>query len=394
MGVTGAGWNWTAPRQVVFGWGRRGELGGLLKQFAKRVWVVPGSRRLTAAPVWQEILSQVVENEIEVEQLPIISREPLVEDVDRLVIDIRKRGLRTGDAILAIGGGSAIDLGKAVAGLVTQSDFQTVVDYLEGVGTGKRLQEPPIPFVAMPTTAGTGSEATRNAVISSLDPAYKKSLRSPLLVPELVVIDSELTVTASVRTTVSCGMDALTQLLESFISRRATSQTRALALEGLAGFPEALRRAVADPRDRVARERLAYGAYLSGLTLANGGLGIAHGIAAALGVQCQIAHGLACAVVLQLALKLNFESCQELLAEVGRLWNPDVGADRRMAAQSVLETVDSLLNELKVPRRLSELGVSGKLIPELVRGSHGNSRQGNPIPLEDSLIHKELEMML
>lgn len=394
MELPGGSWNWTAPRQVVFGWGRRSELGGLLQSLASRVWLVPGSRTLVASPVWKEILEDLATNRIEVEQLPVISHEPLTEDVDGPVIDIRRKGIKEDDIVLAIGGGSAIDLGKAIAGLVTQADFRTVVDYLEGVGTGKKLVNKPMPFVALPTTAGTGSEATRNAVISSVEPAYKKSLRSPGLVPEMVVIDPELTVTASRSTTVSCGMDALTQLLESYLSCRATSQTRALALEGLTGFPEALRRVATGHSDRSDRERLSYGAYLSGLTLANGGLGIAHGIAAALGIQSQTPHGLACAVLLPLALKMNYEACVEQLAVIGRLWDPMIGNDDRTAAESVLRVVDSLLNDLEIPRQLGELGVEREEIPALVRGSHGNSRQGNPIPLDDVQIHKELEMML
>lgn len=394
MGGAGESWNWTAPRQVVFGWGRRAELGSLLKMQARRVWLIPGSQTLVAAPLWREILDDLAANGIEVEQLPIISREPLTEDVDRRVIEIWEQGVRASDVVLSIGGGSAIDLGKGIAGLVTQSSFETVVDYLEGVGTGRTLVEAPLPFVAVPTTAGTGSEATRNAVISSLDPAYKKSLRSPRLVPELVVLDPELTLTVPQNTTVWCGMDALTQLLESYLSCRSTAQTRAMALEGLDGFPEALRSAVSDPRDRTARERLVYGAYLSGLTLANGGLGIAHGIAAALGVQSQTPHGLACAILLPLALKMNFNSCVERLAVVGRLWNPAVGEDDRTAAESVMKTVERLLDELGIPRRLNDLGVTQEQIPALVKGSQGNSRQGNPIPLDDELVRKELEMLL
>lgn len=189
-------------------------------------------------------------------------------------------------------------------------------------------------------------------------------------------------------------MDALTQLLESYLSNRSTPQTRALALEGLDGFPEALRRAVSDPRDRTARERLVYGAYLSGLTLANGGLGIAHGIAAALGVRYG-RHGLACAMLLPLALKMNFNSCVERLAIVGRLWNPVVGEDDRTAAESVMKTVERLLDELGIPRRLNDLGVTQEQIPALVKGSHGNSRQGNPIPLDDRISWRaQLEMLL
>lgn len=387
-------WNWTAPRQVVFGWGRRRELGSLLQPLARRVWLIPGSRTLVGSPVWAEILANLKQADISVVQLPTQSREPLVEDVDRCVTEIRHAGLQPGDAILAIGGGSAIDLGKAVSGLVTQQEFTTVVDYLEGVGTGKTLTSSPLPFIVLPTTAGTGSEATRNAVISSLNPPYKKSLRSPRLVPELVILDPELTVTAPRNVTVWCGMDALTQLLESLISCRATPQTDRRAFEGLQSFPDALRRAARDPLDQAARQQLAYGAYLSGLTLANGGLGIAHGLAAALGIQCQTPHGLACAVLLPLALRLNFEASLVRLAWVGRLWSPAFTGTDREAAEHAVEVVSNLLTDLNIPVKLRDLGVRYEQLPKLVAGSHGNSRHGNPIELNDALLLAALEEML
>jgi len=389
-----ARWTWIAPRQVLFGWGRREELGKSLKSTVRRVWIIPGSRRLSSSPNWQKIQNDLTAEGIDIEYLPTISHEPLTTDVDQAIWEIRKRGIHPGDAILAIGGGSALDLGKAVAGLAPQSGFETVVDYLEGVGSGRRLTEPGLPFVAMPTTAGTGSEATHNAVISSLEPTYKKSLRSPDLVADLVVIDPELTVTSPREITIWCGMDALTQLLESLISCRATPLTQKLALEGLTDFPEMLLRVAECPLDQSARERLAYGAYLSGLTLANGGLGIAHGIAAALGIQSQTPHGLACAMLLPLALRLNFESSIDRLSSVGRLWDRFSDESDREAATSVLKTVDRLLAELQIPQNLGELGIKQTQISGLVIGSRGNSRNGNPIPLDDEVIHRELERML
>ena len=159
--------------------------------------------------------------------------EPEVADVDRVTGRLREIGLRAGDFVLAVGGGAAIDLGKAIAAMATEDQSPTVKDYLEGVGRDLKLLRDPLPVFAMPTTSGTGAEATRNAVISSYDPPFKKSLRSEKILPRIAWIDPQLTVSVPPAVTAASGMDAITQLLESFISRKAQPIPQALCVEGL-----------------------------------------------------------------------------------------------------------------------------------------------------------------
>jgi alcohol dehydrogenase class IV len=300
--------------------------------------------------------------------------------------------VQSGDFVLAIGGGSAIDLAKAVAALATNPAGDTVRDFLEGVGRGLQIANPPLPVVAVPTTAGTGSEATKNAVISSYDPHFKKSLRSDLMIPRLVLVDPELTIGLPPATTAQTGLDAITQLVESYISRRARPIPQALALAALPAAVAALPVAVRDGSDRPAREAMAHAALISGICLANSGLGMAHGVAAALGVHCRMAHGLACAVMLPATLAANRNVAEARLAELGRALGWPAGSDAE-AADFFCQQIRQLCRELGVPARLSELGVRREQIPDLVRDSRGNSMSANPRDVPDAELQQILEGM-
>ncbi len=317
-------------------------------------------------------------------------------DVDRSSKWLRARRAGKGDVLVAIGGGSAIDLAKAAAAMATNQSAQegsTVADFLEGVGRGCKIIERPLPLLAIPTTGGTGSEATKNAVISSYDPPFKKSLRSEMMVPRSVLIDPELSVGVSPTTTAWTGMDAVTQLIESYVSRFARPMASALAIEGLRHALPALPRAVADGSSRDAREAMAYAALLSGVALANAGLGLAHGVAAALGVHARVAHGLACAVMLPVAVRINRPHCEKQLAELAR--GTSVGNWRNDAddADAFVATIDELATALGVPKRLSDLGVRHEQIPHLVTSSRGNSMNGNPVQLTDAELSSVLQKM-
>ncbi len=302
-------YDFLAPRHIVFGWGRRRELAKLALGLGRRTFVVLGSRTLAAGDVWVELRDSLQNAGIEVIVAATISHEPLVADVDQLTAALTAQHAGPGDWLLALGGGSAIDLAKAAAALATNRHSPTVKDYLEGVGRGLQLAHPPLPMVAMPTTAGTGSEATKNAVISSYDPPFKKSLRSNEMLPRIVLIDPELSVTVPPETTSWTGMDAITQLIESYVCRNARPIPQALCVDGLRRAWPALPLAVRDGHAREAREAMSQAALLSGLALANSGLGLAHGVAAALGSVARVTHGLACAVMLPVALHSQSRTC-------------------------------------------------------------------------------------
>ncbi len=384
-----------APGKIVFGWSRRREVGALARTLGRRAFIISGAKALTEEGLIDEVSAALHEEKIESVVVATIGHEPLVADIDRLSSLIHIAEVAAGDFMLAVGGGAAIDLAKALGAMAVVPESATVQDYLEGVGRGLSLTERPLPLLAMPTTAGTGAEATRNAVISSLDPPFKRSLRHEWLIPRLALIDPELTVSVPPPITASAGMDAVTQLIESFISKKARPVPRALAREGLRAAVPALAEAYRDGRSRPAREGMAYAALLSGMALANSGLGMAHGVAAALGVHCRVPHGLACAVMLPAALKANREVCLPQYAELACLLFGRTPSDPpEVAADAFIEGIEALCREVSIPERLSAIGVRPEQIPRLVRDSRGSSMSGNPRDLSDAELTAILEAML
>lgn len=387
-------YDFLAPPRIVFGWGRRREAGTIAASLGRRAFVIHGSRTLFTRGILPEIVDSLEKAGVTVVSAGHVYEEPQVADVDRIVELLRREHAVAGDLLLAVGGGSAIDLAKAAGAIAPQPGHASVIDYLEGVGKGLSLTQAPLPLLAMPTTAGTGTEATKNAVISCYDPPFKKSLRSDLMVPRAVLVDPELSVSVPPTTTAHTGMDAITQLIESFITRKPRPLAQTLALEGLAKAAPALREAYRDGSSRPAREAMSHAALLSGMALANSGLGMAHGVAAALGVHCRVRHGLACAVMLPAALRVNRTVREAELARIGevltgRTW-PSVAA----AADAALVAIDDLCQAVGIPQRLSELGVSREVLPVLVSGSRGNSMNGNPRDVSDQELTEILEGML
>jgi len=371
------------PAKVVFGWGKRSAIADVVAPLGQRAWIVAGSRTLEAAGVPQEIEKLLAARGIEARRVTCASREPETCDVDETVAAIRPQ-LKPGDCLVAVGGGSTIDLAKAVAGLVTQREAAPVRDYLEGVGRGLKLVDAPLPLIAIPTTSGTGTEATKNAVISSYDPLFKKSLRDERLVPSAVIIDPELTVSNPPEVTAHSGMDAITQLIESYVTKKATPLTKALCREGLRAAIPALEVAFKDPTNRAAREAMSYAAWLSGVTLANSGLGMAHGVAAALGVHCKVPHGLACAVMLVPSMKANLQLCFRDYARIGELIAGGAVGPDEMDADLAIVNLEMLATSLGIPKRLRDLGVQEDQLGPLVAASRGNSMTGNPRDLADN----------
>jgi alcohol dehydrogenase class IV len=383
-----------APPQIVFGWGRRSEIARLARPLGRRALLVTGSRQLESHGLIDELEARLAAESISPVRLGTISHEPLVEDVDRFTESLLHHNApHDGDFLLAIGGGSAIDLAKAVAAMATNRNSPTVRDYLEGVGSGLKLEQPPLPLLAMPTTAGTGSEATKNAVISHKTPPFKKSLRSDLLVPRAVLVDPELAASLPAQTTAYTGMDAITQLIESYISCRAKPIPQALCAQGLPLAMNSIVEAVHDGGSRRAREAMAHAALLSGMALANSGLGMAHGVAAALGVICGVPHGLACAVMLPATLRTNRIVSLGDLATLARHASGNAIGDDAAAADWLIEQVESICTQIGIPRTLSEIGVERQHVPALVAASRGNSMSGNPQPISDERLQAVLEAM-
>jgi Alcohol dehydrogenase, class IV len=383
------------PRRIVFGWGKRREIGPHAKSLGNRAFLIDGSRTLRETPLWNEMIESLQSSGITLHHIATATQEPTIEDVDVASERIRIFGPGVGDLIIGIGGGAALDLAKAVAAMATNTAGGSVRSYLEGIGTGITLTENPLPILAVPTTSGTGSEATKNAVISCNDPPCKKSLRSDKLMPEIALVDPELTVSLPPEQTAWSGMDAITQLLEAYFTRKAQPATDAWCDMGLKMGLGSILNAYHTPRDQRAREEMSAAALLSGMALANSGLGMAHGVAAALGSICNVPHGLACAVMLPIALKVNRKEIAEKAEELKFFWKLTKDSrkiDPQTSAIDVLELqIATILKMLKIPTRLRDLGVKREQIPELVTGSRGNSMNGNPRTLSDEELTAILE---
>jgi alcohol dehydrogenase class IV len=394
-------YDFLAPPKIVFGWGRRREIGELAREAGyKRAFIVSGSRRLMDSGGVAELSAALKAAGDQPIPFVEIHREPTVEDVDRAAAVLRNERAGDGDFVLAIGGGSAIDLGKAAAAMATNGDGASVSEFLEGVGKGLTIDRRPLPVLAMPTTGGTGSEATKNAVISSRDPPFKKSLRSEKMIPRVVLVDPELSVSVPPKITAQTGMDAITQLIESYISRRAQPIPRALAVQGLQLALPAIVEAVENGSSRPAREAMGQAALLSGMALANSGLGMAHGVAAALGIVCNVPHGLACAVMLPAALRANRDvACAELATLERSVAQPSYTGYSRLpneesAADAFISRIESICQTIGIPRRLSDVGVQSEQIPALVAQSRGNSMSGNPRDLSNEELAEIMVKML
>ena len=385
-------YDFLSPTQIVFGWGRRSELGKLAAKLGSRVFLVSGSRTLERTGVIEHIAAGFDQCGLKTERFEAASHEPEVADVDLLVAEFLKREPTERDVVVAIGGGSTIDLAKAAAAIVRNRQGSSVVDFLEGVGRGLQITQPPLNVIAVPTTSGTGTEVTKNAVISSYQPAFKKSLRSDLMIPRIVLVDPELTVSLPRETTAYTGMDAITQLIESYISRRAAPIPQALTLSGLKLAIPALPAVVRDGSSREDREAMSQAALLSGLALANSGLGLAHGVAAALGSHCRVPHGLACAVMLPAALRINLAVRERELAKLERLFD-DSYSSVGEAAAAFVSRIETLCLAIGIPSQLREIGVAIEQLPALVSGSRGNSMSGNPRDVSDRELLAVLQQM-
>ena len=385
----------TMPPLVRFGPGRIAEVGQVAATLGQRVWLVTGGDSFARCGGREPLLHGLAAAGLPHEQVARSAGEPTVVQLAAGLASLPAD--RKGVVVVAVGGGATIDLAKALAALATNVEpcderaaETAVIDRLEGVGRGLPITRPPLPVVAVPTTAGTGAEATRNAVISCPHRRFKKSLRSSLMVPRAAVIDPLLTRSCSRETTAAAGLDCLTQLIESFISRRRWPLPQALVLEAFPQVFAALPRLLDDPSDDEARAAMSHAAFISGVALGNAGLGLAHGVAAALGVECGTPHGLACAVMLPLALKINRQAAGVELARLDASLGGSAGSPGQ-AAGRLFERVEGLCRQAGIPRTLSELGLPRDRLGWLAEHSGGNSMRGNPLQLAPDELRAALE---
>lgn len=319
-----------------------------------------------------------------------ITGEPTIEVVENGAAIARENDC---NMVVGIGGGSVVDAGKAISVLVTNRG--KLLDYLEVIGNGRALEKPGLNYVAIPTTAGTGAEVTKNAVITSTTHNVKASLRHQFLYPQLAVVDPELTVSSPPELTAATGLDALTQLIEPFLSVRANPMTDALCIEGLKRASRSLIRAFENGSDLEARTDMALASLLSGMALANAGLGAVHGFAAPVGGSFSAPHGAVCAALLAPVMKINLKALREraphspvlekfkILARI-LTKSPDAGEE------DAIKWISDICKHLKV-RKLSELGIRSEDFSSIVeKAKKASSMKGNPIQLTDDELKEIL----
>jgi alcohol dehydrogenase class IV len=378
--VSGAlSFEFTTATRVLFGAGRLEEAPEVVRALGgRRVMIVTGSTPGRAAPL-REGLDRLGLSTV----LFRVEGEPTLE--------LAREGTATAmaagcDSVVALGGGSVLDAGKAIAALAANGGDP--LDYLEVIGRGRPLTQPSVPLVAIPTTAGTGSEVTRNAVLGSREEKVKASLRSPLMLPRVALVDPELLSGAPVAVVTSSGLDALSQLIEPFLSSRANPLTDALAREGMRRSARSLRRAVLEGLDAPAREDLALASLFGGLCLANAGLGAVHGFAAPMGGMYEAPHGAVCAALLAASLEVNLRALRARAPE-----HPSLGRFQEVAglltgrpeavAEDAITWVKELCQALAVPG-LRRYGLTEAEVPRLVEKARvASSMKANPLALTD-----------
>ena len=389
----GESFQFVTASRIVFGRNRFDEVGTLTAELGRSALIVSNADRHGESGLMartEDLLSAAG-----VEAVTLwISGEPEIADVDRGLEAARDAGC---DVVLGLGGGSAIDTAKAVAGLLTNGG--SCLDYMEVIGDGKPIREPSAPWIAVPTTAGTGAEVTRNAVIGSKEPAYKASIRSPLLLARVALVDPVLALGVRAEVTARSGLDALTQCIESYTSRGANPLTDGLARQGISRAAGSLRRAASHGADIDAREEMALSALLSGIALTNAGLGAVHGFAAPVGASYPVPHGAVCGLLLPHVMRANVAALREAdrrhpwlarYAEIGRLVRGDSMPEVDAAIDSGLAFTERLVRDLELPG-LASFGLSESAIPDMVARARGaSSMRFNPIALSEARLSKIL----
>lgn len=372
------GFEFATATRIVFGAGVFAQLESIAAGLGKRPFVVTGKQ--ARVPVAGAAFS--------------IAKEPTIDLVREGVRAFRDAGC---DMVIAIGGGSAIDAGKAIAAAAANGG--DLLDYLEVIGKGQPLESAPYPFLAVPTTAGTGSEVTRNAVLGSPAHGVKVSLRSLTMLPRIALVDPQLTHGLPASITASTGLDALTQLIEPFVCVRANPFVDSICRDGMGRAAECLPRAFRNGEDAEARAGMSYASVLGGMALANAGLGVVHGFAAPIGGMFDAPHGAICAAILPAGMRANIAALRErdpagpgLLryGEVARILTKNDDATPEDGAQ----WIGGLTKQLAIPP-LSAYGVTSADAPELAaKAARANSMKANPIALSPAELTAVLEHSL
>lgn len=376
----------TANR-IIFGPGTLKQVGPIAASFGSHAIVITGSRPDRAQPLFAELSANGIDP-----TTFTVSDEPTVADTLAIKSAINNP---QSAIVIAYGGGSVLDMGKAIAALLTNPGDP--LDYLEVVGKGQPLKQPSAPMIAIPTTAGTGSEVTRNSVLAVPEQQVKVSMRGPTMLPKVAIVDPLLTLSVPPNVTAFTGMDALTQCLEPLVSSRANPLTDGIAWEGLRRAARSLQQAVENGSDAAAREEMAFASLCGGLALANSGLGAVHGFAGPFGGMFHAPHGAICAALLAPVMQANVNALREraprhpALARFAMI--AEVVCDSAQVEDGIVH-IAALAQKLKIPP-LSTYGLSRSDFATLIpKAQAASSMKANPIPLTDAELTAILEQAL
>lgn len=374
--------------RIIFGAGTAKQIGSLTRAYGERALLVVGGKTERAA----DILVHLAEAGVQV-SLYSVQGEPTVP----IAVEARRLALSAQvQVVIGFGGGSALDLAKITAALA--SNTGDIYDYLEVIGKALPLQQAPLPIIAIPTTAGTGSEVTRNGVLADPEQRVKVSMRHPLMLPRLAIVDPELTYALPPAITASTGMDALTQNIEPYTCNAPTPMTDALSAEGIRRAGRALLHAYQNGQDAQAREDMALASLFGGLALANSKLGAVHGFAAPIGGMFPAPHGAVCAALLPQVMRMNIQVARQIGAQALLSRYQQVAVWLTGSAHAEPEAgaawVKTLSQALNIPP-LSSYGITQADIPTIVeKAAVASSMKGNGVPLSHDALAQILKESL
>lgn len=382
--------NFSNTPKLYFGEGSFNKITEIILNYGNKILLILGGKSFQKSAYYIELEEKLKDNDISY-YVENIKGEPSPDVIDEITEKYRNQNI---ECVVSIGGGSVMDVGKSISAMLTKTG--SVKEYLEGIGT-KQHDGKKISFIAIPTTSGTGSEATKNAVLSEIgDRGFKKSLRHDNFVPDSVVIDPKLMMSCPKYVTAASGMDAFSQLIEGYLSTESSPMTDALALSGLRHIKEGLLKSYETGTDIDARSKVAYASYLSGIVLANAGLGTVHGFASSIGGYFNIPHGVVCGTLVGELIKINIRKLKESkednkiysekYAEIGRLFSGQENLETDPACKALISEVSRLIEFMKIPR-LGEFGIREEHFNKII-GLTKN--KNNPI----KLTKDELKEML
>ncbi len=354
------------PEKILFGSGSLKVIGQEAENWGRKALLVTGKRAMRETGILERAREYLKKSGIEICLYEGVETDPSLETVERGTCLAKEKGCRL---IIGLGGGSALDAAKAIAGTVAQEG--SIEEYHEG----REIRKPGLPFLAIPTTAGTGTEVTQNSVLTNKRKRIKKSIRSPYLLPRLALVDPELTLFLPPAVTAASGLDALTHAMESYVSLAAQPQTDALAIQAVKLIGANLIPAFQQGNNLKVRENVAMGSLLAGMSFANARLGAVHALVHPLGAKFGLSHGIACGLLLPYVMEFNLRAREEKYGELG-----EALGEGREATQAI-DAVRHLLKEMGMPQRLREVGIGKSDLPELVEDTRGSgSLKANPRP--------------